>query len=278
MKHVSTPPSSLFFIIEGLLTSFIPEPPLFTMSTTTTSFVGCIPTLKGPNYLQWAPLVTGYLRTIGAWWAITTDEPAVESDDSGKVTNQSRIDSWHDTNDKCLGTFTMTIDPNLIHPFKDNENTSNTWKALKEKFSTPSTTSKYLEFKVMYDTTIPEDSHPQAAFAKIRRHLDLLQDYQCEVSPTLQSLLVLVKLPRYMDVFTQILNMSTSTKVMPSSVKGKEKEKEEDPLPTLADIKRMALVAWQQHQLGKKKSHDHVHKISAIKCNPGDPQFQQQQQ
>jgi len=43
-------------------------------------------------------------------------------------------------------------------------------------------------------------------------------------------------LQRYMDVFTQILNMSTSTKVMPSSVKGKEKEKEEDPLPTLADI------------------------------------------
>jgi len=165
------------------------------MSTTASSFVSHVPTLKGPNYLQWAPLVTSYLRTIGAWWAITTDEPAVESDDSGKVTNQSWIDSWHDANDKCLGTFTMTIDPNLIHSFKDNENASDTWKALKEKFSTPSTASKYLEFKAMYDTTIPEDSHPQAAFTKIRRHLDLLQDYQCDVPATLQSLLVLVKLP-----------------------------------------------------------------------------------
>jgi len=81
-----------------------------------------------------------------------------------------------------------------------------------------------------------------------------------------------------MDVFTQILNMSMSTKVMPSSVKGKEKEKEEDPLPTLADIERMALVAWQQHQSGRKKSRNHAHKISAIKRNPGDSQFQQQQQ
>ena len=36
------------------------------MSTTTTSFVSRVPTLKGPNYLQWAPLVTGYLHTIGA--------------------------------------------------------------------------------------------------------------------------------------------------------------------------------------------------------------------
>jgi len=206
------------------------------MSTTASSFIGRIPTLKGPNYLQWAPLITGYLRTIGAWWAITTDEPAIESDNSGKVTNQSRIDSWHDANDKCLGTFTMTIDPNLIHPFEDNENTSNTWKALKEKFYTLSTTSKYLEFKVMYDTTIPEDSHPQAAFTKICRHLDLLWDYQCEVPATLQSLLVLAKLPWYMDVFIQILNMSMSTKQTPSSVKGKEKEKEEDPLPTLTDI------------------------------------------
>jgi len=277
MKHVPMPPSSLFLIVEGLLTSLIPEPTLSTMSTTASSFVSRIPTLKGPNYLQWAPLVTGYLHTIGAWWAITTDEPAIESDDSGKVTNQSRIDSWHDANNKCLGTFTMTIDPNLIHPFKDNENASDTWKTLKEKFSTPLTTSKYLEFKAIYNTTIPKDSHPQAAFTKIRRHLDLLQDYQCDVPAILQSLLVLAKLLWYMDVFTQILNMSTSTKVMPSSVKGKEKEKEEDPLPTLANIERMALVAWQQHQLGKKKLHDHTHKISAIKHNPGDPQFQQQQ-
>jgi len=56
--------------------------------------------------------------------------------------------------------------------------------------------------------------------------------------------IVLVKLLWYMDVFTQILNMSTSMKVTPSSVKGKGKEKEEDPLPTLANIERMVLVAW----------------------------------
>jgi len=81
-----------------------------------------------------------------------------------------------------------------------------------------------------------------------------------------------------MDVFTQILNMSMSTKMTPSSVKGKEKEKEEDPLPTLTDIEQMALIAWQQHQSGKKKSHDYAHKIGTVKCNPGNPQFLQQQQ
>ena len=167
----------------------------------------------------------------------------------------------------------MTIDPNLIHPFEGNETTSDTWKALKDNFSTLSTTSKYLEFKAMYNTTIPEDSHPQAAFMKICKHLDLLRDYQCEVPATLQSLLVLAKLLWYMDVSTQILNMSKSTKMTPSSVKGKEKEKEKDPLPTLATIEQMALIAWQQHQSGKKKSHNHMHKISAVKHNPGDPQF-----
>jgi len=244
-----------------------------------TTFVAHVPTLKGPNYLQWAPLITSYLRTISAWWAITTDEPAAENDDvTGKVTNQARIDFWHDTNDKCLGTFTMTIDPNLIHPFEGNKTASDTWKALKDKFSTLSTASKYLEFKAMYNTTIPEDSHPQAAFTKIRKHLDLLWNYQCDVPTTLQSLLILAKLPRYMDVFTQILNMSTLMKMTPSSVKGKEKEKEEDPLPTLANIEQMVLIAWQQHQSGKKKSHNHVHKISTVKHNPGDLQFQQQQQ
>jgi len=86
----------------------------------------------------------------------------------------------------------------------------------------------------MYDTTIPEDSHPQAAFMKICKHLDLLRDYQCEVPTTLQFLLVLVKFLWYMVVFTQILNMSTSTKTTPSSVKGKEKETPFQPLLILS--------------------------------------------
>jgi len=65
-----------------------------------TIFIGCVPTLKGPNYLQWAPLITGYLCTIGAWWAITTNEPATKNNNvSRKVTNQAQIDSWHDAND-----------------------------------------------------------------------------------------------------------------------------------------------------------------------------------
>ena len=178
-----SPPFFLSLIIEGLLTSLILEPTLYKMSNTFISFIGRIPMLKGPNYQQWAPLVTGYLRTISAWYAITTSMPAEEKDENNKVTNQTRINHWHDANDKCLGTFTMTIDSALIYPYQDKEDTSDVWDALKEKFSTFSTTSKYLEFKVMYNTTIPEDSHPQAAFVKIHRHLDLLRDYQCEVSP-----------------------------------------------------------------------------------------------
>ena len=58
------------------------------MSNTTTSFfISCIPMLKGPNYQQWMPLVTGYLHTIGAWYAITTSKPTEEKEDN-KVINQ----------------------------------------------------------------------------------------------------------------------------------------------------------------------------------------------
>ena len=89
----------------------------------------------------------------------------------------------------------MTITPALIHPYLEMHNTSKVWKAPKEKYSTPFTTSKYLEFKAMMDTTIPEDVHSQAAFTKICRHLDLLQDYKTKVPPTLQYLIVLAKLP-----------------------------------------------------------------------------------
>jgi len=155
------------------------------MSNTSTSFIGHVPMLKGPNYQQWAPLVTGYLCTIGAWYTITTSEPTEEKDKNDKVTNQTWINHWHDANDKCLGTFTMTVNSALIHPYQDKEDASNVWEVLKEKFSIPLTASKYLEFKAIYDTAIPEDLHPQAAFTKIHKHLDHLRDYQCKALPTL---------------------------------------------------------------------------------------------
>ena len=70
--------------------TLILEPSLHKMSNA--SFVTCVPTLKGPNYQQWAPLVISYLRTIGAWYAITTSMPAEEKDENDKVTNQTWID------------------------------------------------------------------------------------------------------------------------------------------------------------------------------------------
>jgi len=74
---------------------------------------------------------------------------------------------------------------------------------------------------------------------RICKHFYLLWDYKIEVSSIPQSPLVLVKLPWYMNVFTQILN--TSTKQMPSSIKGKEKEKEENTLSIEIILKPIAL-------------------------------------
>jgi len=65
---------------------------------------------------------------------------------------------------------------------------------IKNKYPIPTTAFKYLEFKALMDTTVSEDNHPQAAFTKIHRHLDVFKAYNTEVFQTLHSLIVLVKL------------------------------------------------------------------------------------
>ncbi|KAI9571876.1 hypothetical protein HD554DRAFT_2168647 [Boletus coccyginus] len=138
------------------------------------------------------------------------------------------------------------------HPFYNSDSTKDIWQALEVKFFVLSTASKYLEFKVIMDTIIAEDQHPQAAFSKLCQHFDLLHTYFNEIPATLQLLIILAKLPWYMDMFTLLLNMSTS------GVPG---------APTTS------LQCVSKH---KPKHNDHMWKISAIKCKPADPQFQQQ--
>jgi len=56
-------PSSLFLIIESHQHHLF-QNQLFKMSFS--NFISCVPYFNGPNYQQWAPLITGYLHTIGA--------------------------------------------------------------------------------------------------------------------------------------------------------------------------------------------------------------------
>ena len=104
---------------------------------------------------------------------------------TGEVTNQDKVNDWQSDNTKSFGVFTMTIAPYFWHSFWKATTASKVWKALKEKYSTSSTNFKYLNFKALMDTTIPEDQHLQAAFSKLHCHLHLLQDFNTEVPATL---------------------------------------------------------------------------------------------
>jgi len=152
------PPFSLSLTVEGLLTSLTLEPTPF--KNDQCLFCHLCPHSQGPQ-----------LPTVGTpcYWLPSHHRCMVRhhhfhahwGKERGWQGYQPDQDHhWHDTNDKYLSTFTMTINSALIHPCQDKQDTSNVWDTLKEKFSTPSTASKYLEFKAMHDITIPEDLHP----------------------------------------------------------------------------------------------------------------------
>ena len=113
------------------------------------------------------------------------------------------------------------------------------------------------------ETNIPENNHPLLSFAKLTHHFARFKEYKYDILSNVQVMIILTKLPRYMDVIAQLLNMCP-------------KEDEIAPL-SLQKIEDAALMAWQQHVTKQKlQQPQQANKVTAVKQKGQDPQFQQQ--
>ncbi|KAF9227471.1 hypothetical protein BS17DRAFT_661767, partial [Gyrodon lividus] len=68
----------------------------------------------------------------------------------------------------------------------------------------PGVATTYTEFKAMLDTPIPSHEHPTPAFSKINAHFAQLADADFEISPKVQAMILLAKLPSSMDTITHL--------------------------------------------------------------------------
>ena len=73
-----------------------------------------------------------------------------------------------------------------------------------------------------------------------------------DIPSNVQAMIVLAKLPRYMDIIAQLLNMG---------------QEDETGSLSLQKIKNTAIMAWQQQ----------ANKVTTVKWKGQNPQFQQQQ-
>ncbi|KAF9225102.1 hypothetical protein BS17DRAFT_650001, partial [Gyrodon lividus] len=81
---------------------------------------------------------------------------------------------------------------------------SSIWSSLKEEYGTPGVATTYAEFKAMLDTPIPSHEHPTPAFSKINAHFVWLAEADFEISPKVQAIILLTKLPSSMDTIAHL--------------------------------------------------------------------------
>ena len=163
-----------------------------------------IPTLTSLNYLSWASKMHAYLQAEGFWFAIRNEHPAPAAEDE----DTKAIECWDDGNDQAIGHLILRMENYIANKYSTMEIAKEIWDNLEVQYSKPSITSIYIEFKALINTNIPDGNHPTPAFVKLTAHFQCLKEFKFEVSKKIQVLLVLAKLPSYMNVVTHLINLA----------------------------------------------------------------------
>ena len=232
-----------------------------------------IPTLTGPNYLSWAPKMCAYLQAKGFWFAIRNECPAPATEDE----DTKAIEHWDDGNDQAIDYLILRMDNHITNKYSIMETAKEIWDDLETQYSKPSIASVYMEFKALIDTNIPDGNHPALAFMKLTAHFQCLKEFKFEVSKEIQVLLILAKLPSYMNIVTHIIDIAAD-KDTPTTSSSTSSTPPASPITDLTAIECMATLAWQQHINKCPPKGKATNKLSTVKHKGKDPKFQQQQQ
>ena len=123
---------------------------------------------------------------------------------------------------------------------------------------------------------IHNSNHPAPAFMKLMAHFQHLKEFKFKVSKEIQALLILAKLPPYMNVVTHLINIAVDKNTPPTS-SSTSFTPPASSIHNLATIKHMATLAWQQHVNKHPPKGEATNKLSMVKCKGKDSKFQQQQ-
>jgi hypothetical protein len=253
------------------------------MSSSSNNLFASLPTLLGANYKDWATQMKPYLMSQGVFHVI-----------SGKEDPDS--DTYDVHNEKAIGTLVLKMAPTLCQKWQSVEEAKDIWDGLKAQFSTPLLAVIYSEFKKLTDSQIPAGNHPAPSFAAINNHFALLREYNYPINERTQVMIVMAKLPPYMDVMTQLLNAKSVESMKDVEVdetitmtvgegesavtsRTTKKVKKLAPAPiNLAELEEQTVLAWQQHAQCRTHKLQQANKVTAVKKKGADLQFQQQQQ
>ena len=222
--------------------------------------------------MSWAPMMQSFLMSQGQWKVITSPplkavEISLATDTKeAEISNQDDILAWWDLNSTALGNMHLRLHHTIQYNQRDSVTAAQLWETLEIKYGKPGMASIYLELKLAFDTPIPANSDPSLALEKITSHFGKLQEAGSEVmlSPHLQALIIMAKLPPTFNSLAQIMCQT-------------EKIKDLD----LETVKRAINVSWDQRNNGGGRAvcpQKNANTISGVQHGPRDTPFNQQQQ
>ncbi|KAF9218664.1 hypothetical protein BS17DRAFT_719971, partial [Gyrodon lividus] len=121
----------------------------------------------------------------------------------------------------------LCLAPNILAKVLSKTTASSIGSSLKEEYGAPGIATTYTEFKAMLDMPIPSHEHPAPAFSKINAHFMQLAEVDFEISPKVQAMILLAKLPSSMDTITHLI--SQEARILTSTL-----------------IEKSATLAWEQ--------------------------------
>ena len=237
-----------------------------------TSLTTLVPMLQGPNYASWAPMMQSFLMSQRQWRVITNPPPkAVEISPAtdtkeAEISNQDDINAWWELNTKALGNMRLRLHHTIQYNQCNSVTAAQLWETLEANYGKPGMASIYLELKSAFNTPIPANSDPSLTLEKITSHFGKLAEAGSVVtiSPHLQALIIMAKLPSTYDSLAQI--MCQNDKITDLDLK---------------KVKRAIGVSWDQRNKGAGgagRPQKNANAISGVQRSPRDTPFNQQQQ
>jgi hypothetical protein len=204
------------------------------------------------NLAKTKPIVGTATQTVGTGTAATLVTV---------TTNDEQVEKWEETNAKALGNICLRLNPSIQYKHRDEFNAEVLWEALKLEYGKPGITATYLEFKHAIETRIPDNADPTAALNKIETHIGRLAQASVIIPDYLHAMIILAKMPPSMDATAQVITIKDDIALLKPEA-----------------VKRAVILAYESKTCKKPNQGQHANKLSTVKCNDGEPSFQQQQQ
>jgi hypothetical protein len=200
------------------------------------------------------------------------DEEGAEETSKGKGTasatavakiddedNLDEIRKWDDLNNQALGNIRLRLHYSIQHKYRTVMTAGMLWEKLAAEYNQPGIMTVYLDFKAVMDIVIPENADPSLTIDKITSLFGKLWDNGVKVPDNVQAMILLAKMPRYMDSVAQLIGQEDLGKI------------------NVAGLRKHIVLAWEQKQGHAPRRHNQAQKISAVQRGPNEPTFEQQQ-